>query len=304
MKGDVSLSSDAEFGGMISVAIEASLTWAKNSIAHNGSIKLFNRGIINFTNDNIDLGNNCYEIFSMEIIKYYNFKEFAICGLRSGKLLGVDIANKKIPPPLELDDIRKTTIPLFPLSFQQEIETLVKTSHKHLEESKALYAKAEALLYAELGLNPHNPLDFIEQKSSGSLNISVRTLKQSFLATGRLDSEYYQNKYDEIERVIKNYQGGYGKISDYFKQNKKSKSFTLPEYKYIEIGDINTGTGTANYNIIQTNDLPANAKIFLNNGDLLISKVRPNRGAVAIVNFDENDLIGSGAFCVLPYALW
>ena len=46
--------------------------------------------------DFIDLGNNCYEIFSMEIIKYYNFKEFAICGLRSGKLLGVDIANKKI----------------------------------------------------------------------------------------------------------------------------------------------------------------------------------------------------------------
>lgn len=131
------------------------------------------------------------------------------------------------------------------------------------------------------------------------LNISVRTLKQSFLTTGRLDSEYYQNKYDEIERVIKNYRGGYGKISDYFKQNKKSESFTLSEYKYIEIGDINTGTATANYNIVQTNDLPANAKILLNNGDLLISKVRPNRGAVAIINFDETDLIGSGAFCVL-----
>ena len=108
--------------------------------------------------------------------------------------------------------LKQIKIPLFPLSFQQEIETLVKTSHKHLEESKALYAKAEALLYAELGLNPHNPLDFIEQKSSGSLNISVRTLKQSFLATGRLDSEYYQNKYDEIERVIKNYQ--YAKLGD------------------------------------------------------------------------------------------
>ena len=190
-------------------------------------------------------------------------------------------------------------IPSSVLNLNNEIDKLMEKAYQNLEESKALYAKAEALLYAELGLNPHNPLDFIEQKSSGSLNISVRTLKQSFLATGRLDSEYYQNKYDEIERVIKNYQGGYGKISDYFKQNKKSKSFTLPEYKYIEIGDINTGTGTANYNIIQTNDLPANAKIFLNNGDLLISKVRPNRGAVAIVNFDENDLIGSGAFCVL-----
>ena len=32
----------------------------------------------------------------MEIIKYYNFKEFVVCGLRSGKILGVDITNKKI----------------------------------------------------------------------------------------------------------------------------------------------------------------------------------------------------------------
>ncbi|MBR5941660.1 MAG: restriction endonuclease subunit S, partial [Neisseriaceae bacterium] len=91
---------------------------------------------------------------------------------------------------------------------------------------------AEALLYAELGLNPHNPLDFIARHSERSdsvaknlnistetkdssptaqnddnkyahLNISVRTLKQSFLATGRLDSEYYQNKYDLMEEKIK-----------------------------------------------------------------------------------------------------
>ena len=131
--------------------------------------------------------------------------------------------------------LKNIYIPIFPNEFQQEIETLVKTSHKHLEESKALYAKAEALLYAELGLNPHNPLDFIARHSERSdsvaknlnistetkdssptaqnddnkyahLNISVRTLKQSFLATGRLDSEYYQNKYDEIERVISKFE--------------------------------------------------------------------------------------------------
>ena len=46
--------------------------------------------------DFVDLGNHCFEIFSMEIIKYYNFKEFVVCGLRNGKILGVDIANKKI----------------------------------------------------------------------------------------------------------------------------------------------------------------------------------------------------------------
>ena len=46
--------------------------------------------------DFIFLGNLGYDIFSMEIVKYYNFKEFAICGLRNGRILGVDIINKKV----------------------------------------------------------------------------------------------------------------------------------------------------------------------------------------------------------------
>ena len=46
--------------------------------------------------DFICLGNVDYHIFSMEVIKYYNYKEFVVCGLRDGKLLGIDIINKKI----------------------------------------------------------------------------------------------------------------------------------------------------------------------------------------------------------------
>ena len=46
--------------------------------------------------DFVDFGNLGYDIFSMEVVNYYNFKEFVICGLRNGRLLGVDILNKKI----------------------------------------------------------------------------------------------------------------------------------------------------------------------------------------------------------------
>mgnify|MGYP002626175378 CR=1 FL=1 len=46
--------------------------------------------------DLVDFGNLGYDIFSMEVIKYYNFKEFVVCGLRNGRILGVDIAQKKI----------------------------------------------------------------------------------------------------------------------------------------------------------------------------------------------------------------
>ena len=59
LKGNVTVESSSEFGGMISVADGATLTWNKNSVAQNDYIKLYNRGTINFTNDKIDLGNNC-----------------------------------------------------------------------------------------------------------------------------------------------------------------------------------------------------------------------------------------------------
>jgi len=69
-------------------------------------------------------------------------------------------------------------------------------------------------------------------------------------------------------------------------------------YPYIEIGDVNIGNATAEHNIISTEDLPDNAKIKVEAGDILVSKVRPNRGAVTIVK-DIPNLIVSGAFCVL-----
>ena len=201
-------------------------------------------------------------------------------------------------PALDYQAIKKFIVPIFSNEFQQQIEQMVRESHECLEQSKGLYREAEVLLYRELGLDPENPLASIEPHS-GSLNISVRPLSQSLNTTGRLDSEYYQQKYDEIEKVIKNYRGGYVKIGDCFNQNKTTGNFILSKYNYIEIGDINIGTATAGYNLIPTDELPANAKIFLCNGDLLVSKVRPNRGAVAIVNIDESNFIASGAFTVL-----
>ena len=62
---------------------------------------------------------------------------------------------------------------------------------------------------------------------------------------------------------------------------------------------MNVGVGAASFNRVEIADLPDNAKNEVKRGDLLISKVRPNLGAVAIIDFDDTDLIVSGAFTVL-----
>lgn len=68
-------------------------------------------------------------------------------------------------------------------------------------------------------------------------------------------------------------------------------------YNYVEIGDVDVGTGSVSFNAICTENLPDNAKILTRAGDLLASTVRPNRGAVAILESDN--LLVSGAFTVL-----
>lgn len=117
-------------------------------------------------------------------------------------------------------------IPMFSKEFQLEIEAMVKDSHKALENSKKVYKEAEKILYEALGLDAENPLESIlsfreknkvihnHLKRYKRLNISIRTYKESYLKTGRLDAEYYQVKYDLIENVIKDYSKGYYKLSD------------------------------------------------------------------------------------------
>ena len=137
-------------------------------------------------------------------------------------------------------DFDNFLIPLFPLEFQQQIEQMVRESHECLEQSKGLYREAEVLLYRELGLDPENPLASIEPHS-GSLNISVRPLSQSLNATGRLDSEYYQQKYDEIERIIKKQK--FAKLSDLVNMQKSiepgSEAYQEKGIPFIRVSNFN-----------------------------------------------------------------
>lgn len=190
---------------------------------------------------------------------------------------------------LNLDEVAKIIIPKLDNNFQLHIENLVKTSYQKLEESKTLYKEAEKSLLQEL--------DLINFKPSEK-NVTTKSFKESFGTSGRIDSEYYQPKYDHIEKIITD-SGNFTYIKNEFYHIKTSFDKSKDGYNYIEIGDVNVSDGTNVCNYVETEDLPANAKINVKNGDLLVSTVRPYRGAVTIINTNENDLIVSGAFTVL-----
>ncbi|HIP26220.1 MAG TPA: restriction endonuclease subunit S [Flavobacteriaceae bacterium] len=74
------------------------------------------------------------------------------------------------------------------------MKELVISSHQKLEESKKLYKQSEELLLKELDL-----LDFVQSKEK----VAIKTFSESLGESGRLDSEYYQPKYNQIIDAIK-----------------------------------------------------------------------------------------------------
>jgi len=95
---------------------------------------------------------------------------------------------------LILEDMDQINVPIPSGKFQTKIETLIKAAHQMREQSKALYTEAENLLLEELGLKDWQPSD---------TNVAVKSFKESFSSTGRLDAEYYQPKYDQTLAKLK-----------------------------------------------------------------------------------------------------
>lgn len=79
------------------------------------------------------------------------------------------------------------------LSFQKIIREVVIKSYEVKTQSDFIYQEAEELLLTELGLKDWQLTED---------NITVKSLSSSFLNSGRLDAEYYQPKYDELENEL------------------------------------------------------------------------------------------------------
>lgn len=96
---------------------------------------------------------------------------------------------------LNCEEVGKLKVVRFSNLFEERLAELNKKSYKLNIISNEKYSQAENLLIAELGLENFN---------LSSEKVSIKTLKESFLKTGRLDSEYYQEKYDRLFEKMSN----------------------------------------------------------------------------------------------------
>ena len=208
-------------------------------------------------------------------------------------------------------------IPLFPKPFQLEIEKLVKQSHEALEDSKRLYKEAQELLHKELELDFKNPLKSLLKSSLQAkkpselaiindiskkyphLNISVRPLSKSLYKSGRLDSEYYQSKYDLMENKIKDYKGGYCKLQP---SEIKDSNFTpkaQEKYRYIELANIGNNGNISEPLEDFGENLPTRARRKVKTGDFIMSSIEGSLASCALITPEFDNCLVSTGFYVL-----
>lgn len=195
---------------------------------------------------------------------------------------------KATRPEIKLVEFPEIMIPVFSEKFSKRIESTIVMANQILSSAYETMRQCEIDLTKMVGF---------EAETITNSNNSIRSLSDSYGNSGRLDAEYYQSKYDDYYSIITRFKDGYSSIRKEFSQVKEMSDRTLDEYRYIEIGDVNVSSGFATSNIIMTDDLPDNAKIITRKDDVIVSTVRPNRGAVAIL--EEDNLLVSGAFTVL-----
>ena len=101
--------------------------------------------------------------------------------------------------------------------------------------------------------------------------------------------------------MIRNHQNGWtplSKLTSRTEPNFIAKKHT-GDFDYIEISDVGVSDGSYVCTRIDASDLPANAKIELAGGEILVSQVRPTRGGISIADDElENRTVASGAFYV------
>lgn len=192
---------------------------------------------------------------------------------------------------LILEDMDQVIIPTLLEDFQIHIKDMVLESYVKLEQSKSLYAQAEALLLKSLGLENFSP---------SSKNTNIKSFKDSFATTSRLDAEYYQPKYEDYQNHVFSYQEGWSpleKVCDL-----KDKNYSPNDekfYQYIELADINKSGGITGCSKELGKDLPSRARRKVNAGDVLISSIEGSLSSCAIVGKEfENSLCSTGFYVI------
>ena len=169
---------------------------------------------------------------------------------------------------LILEDFDQILIPGFSKKFREKVAGLVTYTYGITEQSQATYAKAEKLLLETLGVANFTP---------DTETVNIKSFKDSFAATGRLDAEHYQPKYDQLRATLEHYAGGVttvGELAGEIANGAEVREYQEQGVAYLRVGDLKglTIDAASVVRIDPTSAEKGLEKIDLQAGDVLVSR--------------------------------
>ena len=174
---------------------------------------------------------------------------------------------------------------------QQKVKDFFELSSFKFSEAISLYTYAESYLLECLGMQ-----DFAANPDA----YNVKSFKESFLESGRIDAEYYLPKYEDYIKAVSAYAGGVaplGKVCSI-----KDSNYT-PEhgmkYRYIELANIGKSGDITDCMYENGEDLPTRARRLVLTGDVIVSSIEGSLGSCALITEDYNHALCSTGFYVV-----
>lgn len=176
--------------------------------------------------------------------------------------------SQSVQPHLTITLVRNIDVFCYSDYFKENVVSTYKQSILKLNQSKTSYAQAEKLLLDTLSLADFSPSDEA---------VNIKSFKDSFAATGRLDAEHYQLKYDQLLAALESYPGGattIDSLAGLIANGAEVREYQEEGVAYLRVGDVKNLTIDAS-SVVRID--PASAekgleKIDLQAGDVLVSR--------------------------------
>ena len=189
------------------------------------------------------------------------------------------------------EEVKEIEIPILPMDFQKQIADNLQFANEKRIVAHNQYIEAEAYLLECLGMT-----DFAANPDA----YNVKTLKESFLETGRFDAEYYLPKYEDYCKLVQSYVNGYEPLGDAcdIKDTNYSPEAGV-RYKYIELANIGKSGEITGCDIQDGENLPTRARRLVHQGDVIVSSIEGSLESCALVTDDYDGALCSTGFYVL-----
>lgn len=187
------------------------------------------------------------------------------------------------------EEVKETFIPLLDKVIQLKIKDCFDNAKISLLKAGTLYTEAETLLLNNLGL---------QNFQTACEAVNIKSLKESFLQTRRLDAEYYQPIYEQLENFINVHSTGFDKLGNLCKLHDNNHTPKEDqEYDYIELSNIGKSGEITGSTKALGKDLPSRARRKVRSNQVIISSIEGSLQSCAIVpSYYDNALCSTGFY--------